>query len=92
MDSMLLKVTDIATAPPYSLRVRFSDGTFGTHDFSNLVQESGEMIEPLRDPAFFARAGLEFGAPTWPNGYDMCPDWLHMLMEDAGELKASAAE
>ena len=50
------------------------------------------MVAPLRDPAYFARVFLEFGAPTWPNGFDLCPDWLHMEMEAAGELKASAAE
>jgi hypothetical protein len=50
------------------------------------------MIAPLRDPEFFARVTLDYGAPTWPNGYDMCPDWLRMEMEKAGELAGVAAE
>ena len=49
------------------------------------------MIEPLRDPVFFARAFLEFGAPTWPNGFDMSLERLRREMLEAGELSASAA-
>jgi hypothetical protein len=29
---------------------------------------------------------LEFSAPTWPNGFDIAPDWLFREMELAGEL------
>jgi len=30
-------------------------------------------------------------ATTWPNGYDMCPDWLRMEMKAAGELSEPLA-
>ena len=70
---MLLKASDIKWLGGHRLRVSFSDGSSGEHDFSALVAEPGPMVEPLRDPAYFARVFLEFGAPTWPNGYDMAP-------------------
>jgi hypothetical protein len=44
------------------------------------------MVEPLRDPDYFARVFLDYGAPTWPNSFDMSPDWLRIKMERAGEL------
>ena len=88
---MLTKVVELVTVSPYGLKVRFSDGRTGTHDCSRLVHEPGPMIEPLRDPVFFSRAFLEFGAPTWPNGFDMSPEWLRREMVAAGELSASAA-
>jgi hypothetical protein len=69
------------------LHVTFSDGATGEHDFSALVARDGPMVEPLRDPAYFARVFLEHGAPTWPNGFDMCPDWLRMVIEAAGGLR-----
>ena len=49
------------------------------------------MALPLKDPDYFARVFLESGAPTWPNGYDMCPDWLRQEMQAAGELRAASA-
>jgi hypothetical protein len=76
----------------HKLRIRFSDGSEGVHDFSTMVGETGPMIEPLRDEAYFARAFLEFGAPTWPNGYDIAPEWLRREMAAAGELAQAAAE
>jgi hypothetical protein len=80
------KVVEISAIHPYRLKVRFSDGAGGVHDYSALVNETGPMIEPLRDPDYFARVFLDYGAPTWPNSFDMCPDSLRRNMEQAGEL------
>jgi Protein of unknown function (DUF2442) len=85
-DSMMIEVTKIKYLGGHRLHATFSDGTTGEHDFSALVAESGPMGEPLRDPAYFARVFLEYGAPTWPNGFDMCPDWLRREIEAAGRL------
>lgn len=88
---MLTKVTKLEKLGGFRLRVHFSDGSFGEHDFAALVAERGPMVEPLRDPNYFQRVFLEFGAPTWPNGYDMAPEWLRRELEAAGELKKSVA-
>jgi hypothetical protein len=34
---------------------------------------------------------LESGAPAWPNGFDIAPEWLRPEMEKAGELRRDAA-
>jgi hypothetical protein len=89
---MLTKVTRLERLGGYRLRVRFNDGSEGVHDFAALVKEPGAMLEPLRDETYFARVFLEFGAPTWPNGFDIAPEWLRREMEAAGELASVAAE
>jgi hypothetical protein len=89
---MLTKVTLLERLGGFRLRVRFSDGSEGVHDFSNMVNEPGPMLEPLRDEAYFSRVFLEFGAPTWPNGFDIAPEWLRREMQTAGELAGVAAE
>ena len=89
---MLTKVVEISVLAPFSLRVRFNDGTEGVHDCRPDVSESGPILQPLQDPAFFARVFLEFGAPTWPNGFDMDPEWLRREMQLKGELQRPAAE
>ena len=90
--TMLPNVTYIESLGGFRLRVRFTDGSGGVHDFSAMVQEPGPMMEPLRDEAYFNRVFLEFGAPTWPNGFDIAPEWLRREMEAAGELTRVAAE
>jgi hypothetical protein len=89
---MLTKVTSLEKLGGFRLRVRFNDGSGGIHDFSAMTRESGAMLEPLKDEAFFTRVFLEFGAPTWPNGFDIAPEWLRREMEAAGELTREAAE
>ena len=89
---MLTKVTRLERLGGFRLRVRFSDGSEGVHDFSNMVNEPGPMLEPLRDEAYFSRVFLEFGAPTWSNGFDIAPEWLRREMQTAGELAGVAAE
>lgn len=37
----------------------------------------GPMTRPLLNPHYFARAFLEAGAPTWPNGFDLSPWAIH---------------
>ena len=90
--SMLTKVTHLDKLGGFKLRVRFNDGSEGIHDFAAMVQEPGPLLEPLRDENYFARVFLEFGAPTWPNGFDVAPEWLRREMAAAGELAGVAAE
>jgi Protein of unknown function (DUF2442) len=82
----MIKVTKIKYLGDYRLHATFSNGTAGEHNFAALVAGSGPMGQPLRDPAYFARVFLEDGAPTWPNSFDMCPDWLHREMQATGGL------
>jgi hypothetical protein len=88
---MLIKVTGVQRLGGFRLRVAFSDGSAGVHDFSLMVQELGPMLVPLRDENYFARVFLEFGALTWPNGFDIAPEWLRREMSERNELQRSAA-
>jgi hypothetical protein len=88
---MQTKVTRLEKLGGFRLRVRFNDGSEGIHDFTEMVNEPGPMLEPLRDPAYFSRVFLQFGAPNWPNGFDIAPEWLRREMEAVGELKRVAA-
>jgi hypothetical protein len=89
---MLTKVTRLEKLGGFRLRVRFNDGSEGVHDFAAMVNEPGSMLAPLREESYFARVFLEFGAPTWPNGFDIAPEWLRREMSAARELTRAAAE
>lgn len=89
---MPVKIRHLEKLGGFRLRVSFDDGSAGERDFASLTKEPGPMLEPLRDEVYFARVFLEFGAPTWPNGFDIAPEWLRREMEAAGELTRIAAE
>jgi hypothetical protein len=57
-----------------------------------MIEEAGSMLAPLRDERYLDRVFVECGAPTWPNGFDIAPEWLRREMEAAKELSRVAAE
>lgn len=82
-----LKVSSIRAAIPFKLQVAFSDGTHGVFNAAPMLGERGEGTEPLRDRAFFAKVELANGKPTWPNHFDISPQWLQEEMDRRGELE-----
>jgi hypothetical protein len=87
----LVDVLKLKPLQDHQLWLRFTDGREGVWDMKPLLAESGPMLEPLKEPGFFARAFVEMGAPTWPNGYDIDPIHLYMRMRDAGALSVPEA-
>lgn len=87
----MIKIAKIKCLDGYRVRATFSDGMAGEYDFATIVREGGPMVEPLRDPSYFARVFLEDGAPTWPNGFDAAPGWLRREIESVGPLARDAA-
>lgn len=67
----------VAVLGAHLLRLPFDDRTVGDVDFSHEVWEG--VLEPLRDPAYFAKARVdpEAGTVTWPNGEDLAPEPLY---------------
>ncbi len=75
----------ISVLPQWQLAVKFNDGLTGIVDVSALVNGSDAgVFEALRDPGFFARAYLDCGAITWPNGADLAPDVMHKEIRSSG--------
>ena len=87
----IVKIVKVETLGDFRLRLRFSDGTEGTRDFSDIVAEGGPMVAPLKEPNFFARVFIELGTLTWPNGFDLDTIALHDEMKVSGVLQRSAA-
>jgi hypothetical protein len=88
---MLNKVVSVRHAGDFRLSVTFADGASGTFDVGPALGKAGAMGQVTLAPDCFPRVFLEFGALTWPSGYDICPDWLRIEMAKAGVLSAPVA-
>jgi len=88
----LVDVLRLRALDGHRLWLRFTDGSEGVRDFADIIASGGPMVEPLKMPDYFARAFVEMGAPTWPNGFDVDPINLYMQLRDAGALTRVAAE
>jgi hypothetical protein len=71
------RVVSFEIVAPYTLRVRFDDGTAETINFAPVL--AGELYAPLRDLTLFNRVRIDPEVHTlvWPNGADFDPATLH---------------
>jgi hypothetical protein len=70
----LPRVTDARWLGGHRVFLVFSDGVAGEVDLGEELW--GEVFEPLRDPAYFARFEVD-DTLVWPNGADFAPEFLH---------------
>lgn len=95
MDKADFPMVDVIKLKPldgHKLWVRFSTGEEGVRDYSGMISKGGPMVQPLRDPRYFARVFIEMGVPTWSNGFDVDPIKLYMELRDTKALSHAAAE
>jgi hypothetical protein len=71
---MIARVLAAKHLGEHRIWLRFDDGAEGAIDLRNDLW--GEIFEPLRDPAYFARFSV-VDTLTWPNGADFAPEFLY---------------
>lgn len=92
MSHPIYRVESFQIVGPYTLRVRFDDGTNQMIDFAPVLE--GELFGPLRDLSLFNRVQLdpEVHTPVWPNGADLDPATLHDWPQHAQAFAARARD
>ena len=72
----MLDVLAVRYLHDYVLWLRFDDGVEGEVDLA--AELWGEVFEPLKDHAFFAKAfvNADTGTIEWPNHADFAPEFL----------------
>jgi hypothetical protein len=84
------RVASFEKVAPYTLRVRFDDGTSQAIDFQPVLK--GELFGPLQEPTLFdqVRIDPEVHTLVWPNGADFDPALLHNWSESSPALRKLA--
>lgn len=90
MTHAIHRVERFEIAGPYTLVLRFDDGTEQRIDFRPVLE--GELFGPLQNPSIFNAVSLdkEAGTLTWPNGADFDPTTLHDWPQVRDELVGMA--
>jgi len=73
----MIKVIEARYLGKFRIAVVFSDGKEGAFDGNVLLQNSGSLLEPLRDENYFQRFFIDAGALCWPNGLELSPARLY---------------
>jgi len=74
------KITEAKHIGGTKFFVRFSDGLQGELDYMNFNTKGlgAELIEPANLSKIYIEK--DFGNVAWPNGVDICKDYLHQLL------------
>ena len=78
MPKELRLVVKVKAKPGYQIECTFDNDVVKSYDMSFVTKKSGSMLVPFKNESFFKKVFLEMGTPTWPNGYDICPDFLYL--------------
>ena len=70
---MIRKMIDIKAKDDFTLECLMENGEHYIYDMSFLKEYKGggPLIEELKDINYFKKVFLDYGHPTWPNGYDV---------------------
>ena len=90
MGHAIHRVEHFEIVGPYTLTLRFADGSEQRIDFRPVLE--GEVFAPLQDLQVFNSVELDstFGTLQWLNGADFDPETLHDWPKYREELAAMA--
>lgn len=90
MSHAIYRVIGFEIVRPYTLRIRFDDGTEREIDFRPILV--GEIYGALQDETLFNQVEIDPEVHTlvWPNGADFDPETLHEWHRYVGDLKQMA--
>lgn len=89
---ILRKVIRVTTLPGFRILCTFDNEEIKEFDLKPILKKSGPVIAPLKKASFFKKVFIEAGAPTWPNGFDICADLIFqkgILIRKKGKLKVA---
>jgi hypothetical protein len=70
------EIVEVIPRDDYRLEIGFDDGERAVVDLKLLMKR--EVFRPLTDKSFFRQVEIDhkFGGIRWPNGADVCIDWI----------------
>ena len=77
-------------ADRFHVELEYTDGFRGVADLSSLfgVAKGKPMVLEILRGDLFEACFVESGALAWPNGYELCPDWLRQQVKKRGHRAA----
>jgi Protein of unknown function (DUF2442) len=70
------RISEVAAAEDYKLRLTFTNGEQGIYDCSSLLDFG--VFKELGDLNYFKQVRVLDGTVAWPHELDICPDTLYL--------------
>jgi len=73
------RISEVAPADDYKLKLVFTNGEQGVYDCSSLLDFG--VFKELGDKNYFKQVKVLDGTVVWPHEQDICPDTLYLDSE-----------
>jgi DUF971 family protein len=73
------RISEVAPADDYKLKLIFTNGERGIYDCSSLLNFG--VFKELGDKNYFKQVKVSEGTVVWPHEQDICPDTLYLDSE-----------
>jgi len=67
-------ITEVEIKEDYNLLITFKDGLTKKVNILPFIRNG--VSSSLKDYGFFRKVKIENGYLTWPNGFDLCPEFM----------------
>jgi|WetSurMetagenome_2_1015567.scaffolds.fasta_scaffold1361060_1 hypothetical protein len=76
------QIVGVSPESNYHLRITFDDGDTAVIDVEPLLER--DAFQALRNKSLFSEVEIDhkFSGVVWPNGVDICIDWIEEEIED----------
>ena len=79
----MIHVTFAELKKEYNIYIEFNDGTNGTIDFKQILEEDHrEIIKELLNKELFKTVKVNLNTLCWANEVDFAPDYLYRQVEN----------
>lgn len=82
----MIKIIQAQHVQQTTLRLTFSDHSYGDYDLQALIARQTELTIPLSDEHYFKQYFLELGALCWRNGLALSPGHIHQKLAAQNKL------
>ena len=86
------EIVEVIPTEDYRLEIAFDDGERTIVDVKPLMKR--KVFQPLKDKTFFRQVEIDnkFGGVQWPNGPDVCIDWIEAESKTRTTRKSTKAD
>jgi hypothetical protein len=74
----------------YSIDLLFLNGNSGSVSLKSIFENPRGLAAEIVKGQMFNRCFIESGALAWPNGFELCPDFLFQLLNKSKNSKKAA--
>ncbi len=86
------EIVKVIPTEDYRLEIAFDDGAKASVDVKPLMKR--KVFKQLKDKSLFRQVEIDhkFGGVQWPNGADVCIDWIEAELKTATGRKSTKTE